>query len=433
MRTSRRNAFGRFFLGSSIWSRLLTFVAISVVALMPNTAVLQAALFTWTGPGGNQSDPTSGNWNVAANWIGGLPPTNSAETDLSFSGSSATPYTSTHNLGLMLVNDLSLSSSATVTETIAASGGSSLRFVNDGFGTDPTISQNGTGPFAINVPIDVAAPLTVVYGFGATGAVTLGGNLTGSGNLSTNSQSQFQNFSLILSGDNSGYSGTITVAPPSGIGIGERSLAVLSARSPNALGTGNLHLIGATGQTLTPGFATAVLEIGADLDGGGNGTDFSRAVGNGPGQINMTGPDEKASFGFAARGAVRVVNLGGNAVPSTLTNKQPFLPFGDADGYAFGSPTADNTLVFMNPIDFLDSDNRDLRTIRGVGNVPEGRLLGTISNSVNNQTYRISGTGGVILDNIIGKFVAGRERYQSGHRFRRRFSGGERSGVANGQ
>ncbi len=305
MSTSMRSLFGRFLPNRMIVARGLVLIAVGMVALLPNPAILQAALFTWTGPGGNQFDPASGNWNVAANWIGGLPPTNNAETDLSFAGSSATPYTSTHNLGLMLVNDLSLSSSATVTETIAASGGSSLRFVNDGFGTDPTITQNGTGAFAINVPIDVAAPLTVVYGFGATGAVTLGGNLTGSGNLSTNSQSQSQRFSLILSGDNSGYSGTITVAPPSGLSLADRSLAVLSARSPNALGTGNLHLIGATGQTLTPAFATAVLEIGADLDGGGNGTDFSRAVGNGPGQINMTGPDEKASFGFAARSGSR--------------------------------------------------------------------------------------------------------------------------------
>ncbi len=159
MGTSLRTLFGRFLPNRTTVARAMVLIAVGMVVLLPNPVILQAALFTWTGPGGNQFDPASGNWNVAANWIGGLPPTNNAETDLSFAGSSATPYISTHNLGLMLVNDLSLSSSATVTETIAASGGSSLRFVNDGFGTDPTITQNGTGAFAINVPIDVALAL----------------------------------------------------------------------------------------------------------------------------------------------------------------------------------------------------------------------------------------------------------------------------------
>ena len=50
MRTSRRTAFGRFFLGRSTWSRLLTLVAIGVLALMPNPAVVRAALFYLDGP-----------------------------------------------------------------------------------------------------------------------------------------------------------------------------------------------------------------------------------------------------------------------------------------------------------------------------------------------------------------------------------------------
>ena len=100
-----------------------------------------------------------------------------------------------------------------------------------------------------------------IAGFDTPGTVTLGGNLTGTGNLTHTGRSM-----LILGGDNSGYSGNIVVLPPSGDNTG-RAVAVLSARSPNALGTGNLHLLGAVVQGLMPADATAVLEIGADLDG----------------------------------------------------------------------------------------------------------------------------------------------------------------------
>jgi autotransporter-associated beta strand protein len=384
----------RFVLGKTVFSRLLTLLAIAVAAAAPSPAVLQAAIFSWTGPGGSSQSPTSGNWNAGGNWVGGLPPTNDPATVLDFGGSTGT-YTSTHNLGLVQASGLTFNSSAPVAPTVNANAGSSLRMVTDVF-VDPTISQNSTGSFVFNVPMEFVNNVTfnAVAGFEAPGAVTLGGNLTGTGNLTHTGRSL-----LILGGDNSGYSGNIIVLPPSGDNTG-RAVAVLSARSPGALGTGNLHLLGAVVQGLMPADATAVLEIGADLDGAGNSTDFSRAVGMGAGQINLAGPDERGAFGFAARGAVRVVNLGGNAVPTTLVNKQPFLPYGDGDGYSFGSATADNTLVFMNPIDFLDNANRNIRTIRGTGNVPEGRLMGSVLNSANANTHNISGTGGVILDNV---------------------------------
>jgi hypothetical protein len=221
-------------------------LAMAVVAIAPGPDVLQAAVFSWTGPGGTQTSPTSGNWNVAGNWVGGLPPTNDLSTALDFGGSSSTPYTSTHNLGQMQVSALSFSSSAPVAQTISAAAGSSLQLVSDIF-FDPTITQNGSGAFVVNVPMTLANNLTFATAFGVTdaGSITLGGNLSGTGNLTHTSDSAL----LILSGDNSGYSGNIIVAPPSGFDTSTRAVAVLSARSPNARGQHrrqrNAHHLGA--------------------------------------------------------------------------------------------------------------------------------------------------------------------------------------------
>jgi hypothetical protein len=158
----RRSAVLQFALAKTIGSRLLTLLAIATVALAPSSAILQAAVFNWTGPGGDQNDPNSGNWNVASNWFGGLPPMNDPSTSLTFGGSSATPYTSTHNLGLMQVNGLTFSSSAPVTETINAAGGGSLRLVSNA-GVDPTITQNGTSAFLVNVPMQIAKTRSVCW------------------------------------------------------------------------------------------------------------------------------------------------------------------------------------------------------------------------------------------------------------------------------
>src|SRR5262245_38530059 len=45
-----------------------------------------AASFTWTGPGGTENNPTSGNWNVDANWAGdpAVRPTSDRNSSLVF-------------------------------------------------------------------------------------------------------------------------------------------------------------------------------------------------------------------------------------------------------------------------------------------------------------------------------------------------------------
>ena len=113
------------------------------------------------------------------------------------------------------------------------------------------------------------------------------------------------------------------------------------------------------------------------------------------------------------------MNIGGNATPIELVQKQPLLPNGAGDGWSFGSPTSDSTLIMINPLAGPDNANRNLRTIRGVGNVPEGMLRGTYRN---NNRVDINGTGGLILDNVGTE--AWRQGMDAGTNIIRHISGG---------
>ena len=200
------------------------------------------------------------------------------------------------------------------------------------------------------------------------------------------------------------------------------AVTVLSAQSANALGTGNVSLLnalvttnggnpssvpGASGTFTT--HATGILEIGATLNfgatGGTNSTIYSLVapLGSTANTINLSGGNGETAVGFAALGALRSVNIGG--ADALLTSKNAFLPNGGDDGWAFGSATANNTLVFVNGIDLAQNGNspRNLRTIRGVGTVPEGMLTGQLSSNSgtgNPESLVISGTGGLILNNV---------------------------------
>ena len=111
----------------------------------------------------------------------------------------------------------------------------------------------------------------------------------------------------------------------------------------------NLYVAGGTvrltaGKNYTEGlvnlYGNGVLEIGADLNGSAAG-DFTRSVGAGGGQVQFA-----AGGGFSAYGADRTVNLGGAA--GTYTWAAGWIP--DGKPFILSSPSADATLIFVNPI-----------------------------------------------------------------------------------
>ncbi len=111
---------------------------------------------------------------------------------------------------------------------------------------------------------------------------------------------------------------------------------------------------------------SAVIELAAG--------DFTRSPGPGAGQIQFTGGGRN---GWSALGADRVVNLGGNVVPSTVV-------WGAGVGQAnfgqlvLGVSTSTAMVDFQNSLDLNATGNRNIRSYDGTADI-DGRISGVIS------------------------------------------------------
>ncbi len=186
----------------------------------------------------------------------------------------------------------------------------------------------------------------------------------------------------------------------------------------NALGTGNVNILNGSNSGI------AILEVGAQLGFGIGSTstwDLRAAIGTGAGQIQFPGANGFSNPGFSAwvanptSSSVRAVELTPNGGPTGIINvvgqviqskATGQVPNGGGDGWAFGSPTANAMLILQNGIDFEGTAaNRNIRTIRGVGNVPEAMLMGQIRNGNSANFLNYDGTGGVVINNM--RFIGG--------------------------
>ena len=231
---------------------------------------------------------------------------------------------------------------------------------NLGGSSSGLIFNGGTLQITQNV---IASRAIAMTGAG-TFDVAIGKTIEDSGVISGNGAISLTSFgTLILSGSGSNGTGSTNIA------------GILSLRGTVSLGTGNVA------------FNTGILELG-------NGN-FTRALGAGPNQVNMS-----ASSGFAAYGADRVVNLGGSGATVTWATGS-FLTAANAALY-LGDQTADHTVDFQNGIN-LNGANRSFLSLRGVGSVPEAKLSGVISGTgaSNFSLDAVNGyaAGSVILSN----------------------------------
>lgn len=122
---------------------------------------------TWIGAGGSASDPTGGDWSVAANWLDGAAPV--AGDDAVLGGSAGgNPYTVTLDVSTPALNSLTINAASGATLAVGAN----------------TLNVNGTGSGATDT-INVAANNSVTMAGGAldAGNVSLAGSLTGFGTL----------------------------------------------------------------------------------------------------------------------------------------------------------------------------------------------------------------------------------------------------------
>ena len=295
-----------------------------------NNAITLGAAQTWSATSGALSFGGSianggflltigGTANTAASGVisgaGGL--TKNGTGTLTLSGTNTYSGGTTFNAGTVSISsDANLGASS---GSLTFNGGT-LSATNNVIGTR-AIVMTGAGVFSV--------------AFGKT--LEESGAVSGNGNLSVGGSG-----TLILSGSGSNGTGTTTLTS-----------GVLSLRGTVSLGTGNLN------------FVSGVLELG-------NGN-FTRALGVGAGQVNMSSASGGA--GFAAYGADRIVNLGGAGATVTWGSGN-FVASGQP--LYLGDPTADHMVDFQNPIN-LNGAVRTITVTQGVGTGPDAKISGIIS------------------------------------------------------
>jgi autotransporter-associated beta strand protein len=124
-----------------------------------------------------------------------------------FGGSAVTPYIATNNLSFIpaLINGLVFNATGDGSTSNAHSiAGAAIAFG----GTSPQIIQNGSHAFAINVPIELRAPLTLG---GNGGTLTLNQTISGAFNISKEGSSTFRFGTLGFPASNK-WSGALTIS-----------------------------------------------------------------------------------------------------------------------------------------------------------------------------------------------------------------------------
>lgn len=194
------------------------------------------------------------------------------------------------------------------------------------------------------------------------------GALSGNGTLrvddgNNNSSNIFPNRLLILSGSGSNGTGNTVIS----------SNVVLSLRGATTLGSGNLNIQG-----------NSVLEL-TDQVG-----DMTRPFGTGAGQIQL---DTGVGAGFSARGANKIVAIGGIGTETAFTwnGTEKFLRTNA--NLVFGSATANATVDFRNALDLNASGSGVTRRILLVNGEAAG-----VKEAVFSGLITKSGTGSVTLE-----------------------------------
>lgn len=152
---------------------------------------------------------------------------------------------------------------------------------------------------------------------------------------------------------------------------------VIGARNLTSLGSGNLHMIG-------------------DADSQGayeNDADFTRALGSGPGEVQLTGGGGlgSGSVGFSAFGAPININFGGAGAPVTWgsTHFNPGI-------FTLNGGNAAHVATLVNDLDL----GGEQRYIRLDGNASGGnrQVMGTISGAITNGGIVKQGGGVLFFD-----------------------------------
>lgn len=205
------------------------------------------------------------------------------------------------------------------------------------------ILNAGTGALSFNGSIVIGSSRDLTL-HAATGDISVTGNISNSsGGASTLTKTGAN--TVYLSGSN-GYTG-MTVINNGVLDVGNLS--------NGSLGSGGLLI---NGNGILQGYGTFTRAFSS------NGT---------PGTNQVAGQNG----GFAARGGELILNFGGNATPTAIALNGSGYIFGN--DFRFGSATANNKVVVLNPIVINSAGRRTITVVAGTGG-DSAELRGVISN-----------------------------------------------------
>ena len=259
---------------------------------------------------------------------------------------------------------------------------------------DLVIINNGVNGTTLDISANLTNVNTAVITKSGQGMVTL----SGTGNTFAGRVSLDQGVLKVSDAVTTGLSmatsavttasNTLTFTSTTGIVDGQQvfgagiasGVTVVSHTATTAVISGSALTL-ASGLNIGFGSTTATNSLSAatniQLHGGvlGLTSDFTRSIGTGPGQLAWG-----ASGGFAAYGADRIVNIGGNATPTTIswtTN------LGDSSILILGAGSADAMVTVLNPID-MQRLSQTIKVDNGSAAI-DARLSGVISSSFSGQ------------------------------------------------
>ncbi|MFO0880161.1 MAG: Ig-like domain repeat protein [Gemmataceae bacterium] len=312
---------------------------------------LSPAVYIWSGSGADNR------WSTGANWVGNVAPTGSAVTldSLVFPSSAATRNA---------FNDLPISgSTAPVFNSITISGNDFIIHGNSLTLGDPTVT--GSGSILVNAGVlraDIQLPVTVGGAGGSKQFITVGSgaDLTISGALSGTTGVELtkqDTGTLVLTADNSAFTGPITIDNTGGVLQVRHRLALGDTTSPTRVGTNAQlqvsNVAGVIPESLIlngPGISNdgAILNVtGNNTWGGTVALDSNSTFGSNADSLTFTNTisDLGSGYSITKEGASRVIFSGANTYRGLTTINNGTLVAQNPLALGVGGTNSNKTLV----------------------------------------------------------------------------------------
>ncbi|HSY18732.1 MAG TPA: autotransporter-associated beta strand repeat-containing protein [Candidatus Acidoferrales bacterium] len=294
---------------------------------------VQATVFSWSGAGGNVS------WTTAANWHGSIP---TSGADLVFPASVPT---------LANVNDLAAGTefnSITISGNGYSLSGNAIVLGNAAGSGSLTLNSGLTGNIAFNIQLGAPGAGQQFFIVNSAANLTLSGQLSGTTGVELTKQGTG---TLVLSGNNSAFTGPIFIPASSGM------LTIANANALGGLSAGTI--VGANSQLQVATVSGAIQE-GLDLNGfgvandgallnlagnnvwsGGITLDSDSAIGASAGALNITGQIGDLGSGHnltkQGGGVVLFSNPNGNTYRGVTVINNGTLLVNNTNGSATGA------------------------------------------------------------------------------------------------